>query len=208
MPTGYHDNSNNPTNNFVLHRAGSTGERGIPAVGKMVYRTDLGYAEVCTSTSPNATSNGGGTWEQVFDGGTAPGSGGYVTWTPALTATGSSPVDPSSTSPTSLGVVASAIGLYFVQIRYAFGSSTSAGNDIYQFSLPGSLSLVTAAPWSFGAGFVQDQSTGARKVVAVVGGYADGSHVSMMCEGGYVAAGHPWAWADSDQINISFMVVT
>jgi hypothetical protein len=65
MATGYHDDSNNPRYNFVPHVAGSDAERGIPAVGKIVYRTDSGDIEVCTATSPDPTLNGGGTWTAI-----------------------------------------------------------------------------------------------------------------------------------------------
>lgn len=54
--------TNNPIYDVVIHPAGSDAERGIPALGKEVYRTDLGVKQVCTSTSPNPTLNGGGTW--------------------------------------------------------------------------------------------------------------------------------------------------
>lgn len=63
MPgAGGNSNSNNPTWDFVVHPAGSDAERGIPAVGKVVYRTDLSALQVCTATTPDATLNGGGTW--------------------------------------------------------------------------------------------------------------------------------------------------
>lgn len=65
MATGYHDDSNNPRYNFVPHTAGSEGARGIPALGKLVYRTDDAAYEYCTDTSPDPTLNGGGTWEPI-----------------------------------------------------------------------------------------------------------------------------------------------
>lgn len=64
--------------NAVTHNAASDDERGLPAVGKQVYRTDLGYLEVCTSTSPDPTLNGGGTWRP-----SATGSG-FGTYTPDI----------------------------------------------------------------------------------------------------------------------------
>jgi hypothetical protein len=74
---GYNDDQNNPRFNFVPHIAGSDAERGIPAVGKLVYRTDLGSYQMCTATTPDPTLYGGGTWAGL-------GGGGYATWTPVL----------------------------------------------------------------------------------------------------------------------------
>lgn len=65
MPTGYHDDSNNARYNFVLQSAASDTARGLPTVGKWVYRTDTSKVEVCTDTSPDATTNGGGTWVEL-----------------------------------------------------------------------------------------------------------------------------------------------
>lgn len=65
MATGYHDDSNNNRYNFVLHNASTDAGRGIPAVGKIVWRTDTTKAEVCTDTSPDAGTNGGGTWVEL-----------------------------------------------------------------------------------------------------------------------------------------------
>lgn len=65
MPTAFNDDSNQQRVNLVLHNAGSDNARGLPAVGKVVFRTDTSKVEVCTSTSPNATSNGGGTWTSL-----------------------------------------------------------------------------------------------------------------------------------------------
>lgn len=65
MATGYHDDSNNNRWNFVLHPCGTDAARGIPAVGKAVYRTDTSKVQVCTATTPNAGVNGGGTWVEL-----------------------------------------------------------------------------------------------------------------------------------------------
>lgn len=65
MPTPYHDDSNTPRYNFVPHIAAGDTQRGLPVVGKLVYRTDTSGLQVCTSTSPDPGQNGGGTWAAV-----------------------------------------------------------------------------------------------------------------------------------------------
>lgn len=59
---GYHDHSNNQAVNLAVHNAASDAERGLPAVGKLVYRTDSLSVQLCTATTPDPTLPGGGTW--------------------------------------------------------------------------------------------------------------------------------------------------
>lgn len=61
MPAG-NDFCNHQLHNAVMMNAASDEERGVPEVGKFVYRTDLATAQVCTDTEPDPTLNGGGTW--------------------------------------------------------------------------------------------------------------------------------------------------
>lgn len=75
---GYLEGNNRPFWNFVFHRAATDDERGIPALGKIVYRIDLGYAELCVDTDPDPDLPGGGTWVPVGGGEV------FADWTPTL----------------------------------------------------------------------------------------------------------------------------
>jgi hypothetical protein len=61
----YHEFSNQQMLNAVLHVTSTDAGRGIPTVGKVVFDTRDSSVYVCTSTSPNATSDGGGTWAAI-----------------------------------------------------------------------------------------------------------------------------------------------
>lgn len=212
MPAG-NDYCNNPIWNANFHPVSTDAERGLPEKGKIVTRLDASplVLEICVDTSPDPDIDGGGTWETLTPGTSGlPGYGlgayGSISWTPTLTATGSSPLDPT------LGSGAVSIGYYnpadhfmWVRIRLQFGSGVSAGNDVYQFDLPPVVGLTNPGfPWSLGSGWLRDQNTGAHRVCTVVGGYADGSHVCMVTDDGVVGSNSPWSWSDYDLIDLSF----
>lgn len=64
MPAG-NDFCNNQLINAVAHHAGADEERGIPAAGKVVFRTDTLNLEVCRDVDPDPSLPGGGTWGPV-----------------------------------------------------------------------------------------------------------------------------------------------
>lgn len=70
---GGRDHSNNQQLNMVLHYASTVEERGLPAVGKIVYQdiTSPSTVQVCVDTDPDPTIPGGGTWVDIgtFGGG-------------------------------------------------------------------------------------------------------------------------------------------
>lgn len=65
------DFSNNQLVNFAIQTASSDEGRGLPAIGKIVFRDDSTTIEVCIDTLPDPTLNGGGTWVEIgtFGGG-------------------------------------------------------------------------------------------------------------------------------------------
>lgn len=61
MPAG-NDFCNNQILNAAWHVTDSDEGRGVPALGKLVFDTRDSAVYLCTSTSPDPTENGGGTW--------------------------------------------------------------------------------------------------------------------------------------------------
>lgn len=93
-----YDNSNIETANFVLQNADAAGERGVPAPGKLVFRTDSLAAEICVDTDPDPLENDGGTWTSlggptdltgIFDPDVTQGGGNIGVWGGACLRTGS-----------------------------------------------------------------------------------------------------------------------
>jgi hypothetical protein len=217
MPTGYHDNSNNPTNNFVLHRTATDAGRGIPAVGKLVYRTDTSSPEFCTSTSPDPTLNGGGTWTRVLneatDGASVFDSG---TFTPSITGVGSFAADPDlGTSPGLTGSWQIAYGWAYCNVRIRWGASPDIGaaSSIYRFNLPTDLTdHIATTQECVGQATLVDQNTGETLTASVDLGYSGspGAILTTRYSGGAagnsVAGGNPWTWAEDDLIVFSFIV--
>jgi hypothetical protein len=83
---GARDFSNNQAQNFVLQDVFADVERGIPAIGKLVFNESIGQTvQVCIDTNPDPTLNGGGTWVDIgtFGGGTL----GTITYVGGGTAT-------------------------------------------------------------------------------------------------------------------------
>lgn len=125
----------------------------------------------------------------------------WETWTPALTA--------STTNPT-LGTGSTATGRYgriqkvvFGNCRIVFGTSgTNAGVGFYFVSLP---VTAQASGVAAGQGWIFDSSTGLVRHVAIA--LDSTTRVSLYLENATnyaVAAGNPWAWAASDQIQFYF----
>jgi hypothetical protein len=143
MPGSFHDLSNTPLNNFAVHPCSSDTGRGLPAVGKLVYRTDTPGLYVCTSTTPDATEAGGGTWEPV-------GRGVWLAYTPTITA--------DTTNPTT-NINFTAEGRYSVsgatvEVDMTFDVGFSAqGTGEYRFSIPVNSAVLSVRRY-MGSGYV------------------------------------------------------
>jgi hypothetical protein len=198
MVTGYHDDSNNPRNNLVVHRAAANAERGIPAVGKLVYRTDTSALEVCSDTSPNPTLNGGGTWGGI-------GFGQWLSWAPTsiLTAVTTNPTNNGSSSTYATSGTACAM-----LIQISFNAGFTAGSGEYRINTPVKIDTNGAIP--IGTGWAYDVSadtwyplivrnvsvgsTTCRMLVAATGGGAS-----------FVTHAYPFTWATGDLIYVNLL---
>ena len=70
--TAQRNNYNLPQYDFVLQVCADDIGRGRPAVGKLVWRADLGAFQICVDEDPDAGVPGGGTWIVAgFDAGDA-----------------------------------------------------------------------------------------------------------------------------------------
>lgn len=127
MPQG-DDFCNRPQQNFVFQHAADDTGRGVPALGKVVYRTDTDTWEGCVDADPDPLENGGGTWT-TFGGWTS-----WTLWTPTLSATSSAP---------SLGTGGVADGQYATNGRmvraqgsFTLGTGGGGGSGQWRTSLP------------------------------------------------------------------------
>jgi hypothetical protein len=75
MPAG-DDYCNRQVINQTIQNVSTDEERGLPAVGKIVYDLRDSSLYVCTDTDPDPDENGGGTWTALSAGG-----GGGASWT-------------------------------------------------------------------------------------------------------------------------------
>lgn len=199
MPGSFKDHNNNGLFNFAVHPCDTDEGRGIPAVGKVVFRTDDSTLYVCTSTSPDPTLNGGGTWTAVGTGFSS-----WSSWTPALTA--------STTNPT-LGTAPSQLGRYmqsgktvFAEFFIQFGTTPTAGSGNYRISLP--VTSRTTNYFVCGSGYLRDDSAQEqRHFTAEV--RVGGTTATLFLEGtggAYtVTDAVPWTWAASDIISGTLM---
>lgn len=134
-------------------------------------------------------------------GGSLPGA--WTPYTPALTA--------SVTNPT-LGSGSSAVGRYtqignlvVVHIDISFGTSgVGAGSGYYIVSVPvtgydDGVGFSAVAP----CGFLQDISTGARRLVSAFWDNTNRNRFGLTTETGNVTNASPWTWAASDQLKLS-----
>lgn len=202
MPTGYHDDSNNARYNFVPHPAGSDPERGLPAVGKLVYRTDTGAYEYCTATTPDPTLNGGGTWTPI-------GGAAWQTFTPVLHSTGTA-VNIGTDGFTN-GQFARVGLVCHVQVFVSFGSianGVTAGTGSYYVDLVG-LPHRSGSNYIQGVATLSDDSALAQQD-AIVSSYPAGvadPRIQFTYTGSpanTVGAAVPWAWSEFDVIQAAF----
>lgn len=192
MP-GYLNDENNTRWNFVPHTAGSDTERAIPAVGKVVYRTDLETLELCTATSPDPTEDGGGTWASLRFGGA------WTSFTPNLTAVTTDPTY-GTTGHSKVGrYIELPGGLIIARYYFRFGTGMTAGSGTYRFDKP--VNAADTDAYSIGFGHIVDNSTGATKVVSVENLGADKVDLLFTAAAtpdGIVTHNQPWVWAASD----------
>lgn len=131
--------------------------------------------------------------------------GAWSSYTPALTA---ATTNPTLGSGSGVSGVYQQIGkLVVVQLKIQFGTSgVNAGSGLYSISVP-----VTGAsyggvgyPALGSAGFIDDASSGARKMVACFFDSTNRDKIDLTTEGGNVTNSAPWTWAASDQILLGF----
>lgn len=131
--------------------------------------------------------------------------GAWSSYTPALTASVTNPTLGSGSGAT--GVYQQIGKLVVVQLKFQFGSSgVNAGSGLYSISVPvtGDAYGSVGYPALGSAGFVDDASTGARKMVACFFDNLDRDKIDLTTEGGNVTNSAPWTWAASDQILLGF----
>ena len=187
--------TNNPLWDLVVHPAGADAGRGIPAVGKVVYRSDLDALEVCTDTTPDATDDGGGTWVQLR-GGT-----GWTSFTPNLTATTTDPTY-GTTGHSKVGrYITLPGGLIIARYYFRFGSGMTAGTGTYRFDKP--VNSADTDAYSIGFGHIVDNSTGATELVSIENLGADRVdllYTAAASPAGLVTHAQPWTWAANDYL--------
>lgn len=203
--------SNNPTYDFVPHPAGSDTARGLPAVGKLVYRTDTSALEVCTATTPDANTHGGGTWSPL--GGS--GGSGVQSWTPIVRSTSSNVLD--------VGTFGGSLGYYTISgnlvTAKAFvwwagsGCTFGAANAWWTVELPLAISN-DADIGPQGYGHIYDASVDEFRFVHAFryngSGYTSNLNCRLMLGGvvgntDYLIDGFsPWTWEANDELHLSF----
>lgn len=186
--------TNNPLWDLVVHPAGADAGRGIPAVGKVVYRTDLDALEMCTDTTPDATDDGGGTWDRLLSGLVA-----YTDFTPTLTASTTDPDIDAAGTGTAAGYVRLGpicVAWYYIQ----FGAAMSAGSGTWRLDKPIAAAGGASANWCVGAGLIVDNSTGAAEFVILENRAAGDMYITY--DTNTVAHNLPWTWAANDEMRL------
>ncbi len=188
--------TNNPVWDLVVHPAASDVGRGLPALLKLVGRTDYTppALEVCVDeTTPNPTDDGGGTWATLLTG-----LSGFASFTPTITANGGDPaIDP--TVATEAGYVR--LGPIVVAWWYIqFGAAMTPGSGLWHLVKPVNSAGGASGNWGVGAGLIVDNSTGATEFVILENRAAADMYLTY--GGGTVSDNAPWAWAASDEIRV------
>lgn len=187
--------TNNPLWDLVVHPAGSDAGRGIPALLKLVGRTDTTppSLQLCTDTTPDPTLDGGGTWASLLAG-----SSGFATFTPNLTASVTDPtIDP--TVATKAGYVTLGpicVAWYYIQ----FGAGMSPGSGVWHLDKPIPAVGGASGNWCVGAGLIVDNSSGASEFVILENRAVGDMYLTYA--GNTVAHNLPWTWAPSDEIRV------
>lgn len=191
MPGPFKDNNNTGLFNFTVHPCSSVAGRGIPAVGKVVYRIDLQALYVCTSTSPDAGEVGGGTWEVV-------GGGVWTDYTPTLTAVTTNPT--ANVGHSIYGRWSRSNDTIDAQVYIQFDLSAEGAGG-YRISLPVASRLSEPSARLLGHGWLNNGSdwTQCWALGGGVSGTVSNLLFTMTGGGNLVGPGVPWAWTGSQR---------
>ena len=171
-----------------------TTQLGDPIVdGQWQYLRDSGELQV-------GISDGGGT--PVYEWVTVARAKAFGTYSPALTATSSSPT--MGTGPTNVGRITQQGTTVTIGLYVAFGTSMAAGTGTYEISLPAA--LPANANWHgtedipVGVGLAIDSSPGTRKTV--VARLVDATKIRLEADGltAALTESNLLSWGDSDVV--------
>lgn len=190
------DFCNRPQSNFVFQHAADDEGRGVPALGKVVYRTDSNVWEGCVDTDPDPTENGGGTW-------TALGGSAWTNYTPVLTASSSNPNLGSTGSITGRYTRAGSTCMAVVKAQFG-GTGISGGTGFYRVTLPLTQGA-SALGLLLGYGYVEDQGVNTVQVQAIAQQTSNATQFKMTYDGNLeVSQAQPFVggWGSGDGFTI------